>query len=476
MGADGMKHFLIACLALLGITVGSWFSEHYVLLGRQVYPRDAAVLVLPEGIPEEKIGQFPSLRFLDLRGRGLSPQEYEKIRQSAGKARILWELDFQGRRVNADTRYLEIDHLTDTDLEKLDLLPRLQTIRADNCRDYPQLLTLIKTHPSWDISYQVPLGAGFIDCHEISPAPGSCTEAELRLALTLLPEIKGMDLRQTGLSPMEARKLADDFPWVRFLWEEQLGERRFLTNAQELDLSGVPLEGTEEIEGLLPYLPEAQKIILCDCGIPSAQMAALGQRHPEIRFVWRVKLGPLSARTDDKWFAPITKRQLIGGRDADELKYCTDMECIDLGHCWITDCEWARGMKNLRYLVLADTNVRDISPLSELKKLQYLELFVTPIKDYRPLLGCTGLEDLNLGYTYGDPRPIAQMTWLKNLWWGGIHHVPWFGGENPAALLRRGLPDTKIMLYAGSSTGLGWRNLPHYYEMRDIIGMHYMTG
>ncbi|MDY4222969.1 MAG: hypothetical protein SOX71_10815, partial [Candidatus Faecousia sp.] len=64
----------------------------------------------------------------------------------------------------------------------------------------------------------------------------------------------------------------------------------------------------------------------------------------------------------------------------------------------------------------------------------------------------------------------------KNLWWGGIHYVPWVNGKNPAAMLQHGLPDTKIMLYAGSSTGMGWRNLAHYYEMRDIIGMYYMTG
>ena len=471
-----MKRFLVLCLVLLGVTAGSWFRERYAVLDGRVYSRDATVLVLPEGIAPEALEKFRNLYWLDLRGRGLSPAEYEKIRRAAGNARLLWELDFQGRRVDADSRSLELDHLSEDDMAQLSLLPRLQSIRAENCRDYPQLLNLTGQHPDWDIRYGVRVGEDFLDCREIAPAPGKCTEAELRQALAYLPRIKRMDLLQTGLSPAQARSLARDFPWVRFLWEEQLGERRFLTNAREIDLSGVTLETTEAVEELLPYLPQVEKIILCDCGLPSTELAALGERHPEIRFVWRVKLGPLSARTDDKWFAPITKGQLIGGHDVDELKYCPDMECIDLGHCWITNCEWARDMKNLRYLVLADTRVRDLSPLSGLKNLAYLELFVTPVRDYSPLLGCTGLEDLNLGYTYGDPTPIAEMTWLKNLWWGGIHYVPWVKGENPAALLQRGLPETKIMLYAGSSTGLGWRNLPHYYEMRDIIGMHYMTG
>ena len=473
-----MKVFICCSLALLLVSLGDWFLKRHVILDGQLYPRDATVLTLPGGPPRDlnRLGEFSNLYWLDLRGTGLTGAEYEAIAQAAEGARILWELDFQGRPVDTRRSILKIRQLSDEDVEKLEHLPRLKSILAEECRDYPQLLALKKRHPDWEIRCQVPLGEQLLDFRDRAATPGECTLDRLRLALELLPRLRRVDLRNTGLSAPQARQLSESYPWVRFLWNEQLGEVVFPTNAREIDLSGVALEGTEEVEALLPYLPEAEKIILCDCGIPSPALAELGERHPEIRFVWRVKLGPLSARTDDKWFAPITKHQLIGGSDADELKYCVDMECIDLGHCWIRHCEWAREMPNLRYLVLADTQVRDLTPLSGLKKLTYLELFVTPVRDYSPLLGCTGLEDLNLGYTYGDPTPISQMTWLKNLWWGGIHYVPWVNGKNPAALLQQGLPDTNIMLYAGSSTGMGWRRLPHYYEMRDIIGMYYMTG
>ena len=472
------RFFLIFAAICLSVPVLGSLRERYVWLGGRFYPQNAAILTLPQGLSGNAavLRKFKNLHWLDLRGTGLKPGEYREIAAVIPRERILWELDFQGQRLDGRTRVVQVRHLSSEDVEALCCLPGLRRVDGKLCWDYPQLLRLAQKKPDCNIEYTVELGGICYSSQETAPVPGKCSREEVERALHRLPKVQKMDLRQAELPAQEARLLARRHPKTTFTWTEKLGDIRFSTDAVELDISGTPLPSTAPIEDLLPYLPRLQKLIACDCGLDSETMAALGQRYPHIRFVWRVKLGPLSARTDDTWFAPITKRQLIGGHDVDELKYCTDMECIDLGHCWIDNCEWARDMKNLRYLVLADTKVRDLSPLSGLKKLTYLELFVTPVKDYSPLVGCTGLEDLNLGYTYGDPAPLVEMTWLKNLWWGGIHHVPWYGGRNPAALLRQALPDTKLMFYAGSSTGLGWRELPHYYEMRDIIGMYYMKG
>lgn len=467
--------FAVLCLC---VPVADRLRARYVWLDGRFYRRNAAILTLPEGIKGDTaiLRKFPNLQWLDLRGTGLHPAQYRQIAAAVPETNILWELDFQGQRLDGRARAVQVRQLTSEDVEALCCLPALRRVDGKLCRDYPQLLRLARRRPECNVEYTVALGGVCISCQEIAPVPGKCSREVLERTLRLLPAVQRLDLRGTEIPAQEARQLSRRHPQIEFVWTETLGNISFSTDAVQVDISGTPLKDTADVEALLPYLPKLQKLIACDCGLDSQTMAALGNRHPDIRFVWRVKLGPLSARTDDTWFAPITKHQLIGGHDVDELKYCTDMECIDLGHCWIDNCAWAENMKNLRYLVLADTRVRDLSPLSGLKKLAYLELFVTPVRDYSPLLGCTGLEDLNLGYTYGDPAPIAKMTWLKNLWWGGIHHVPWYGGKNPAALLMQALPDTRLMFYAGSSTGLGWRELPHYYEMRDKIGMYYMKG
>ncbi len=124
-------------------------------------------------------------------------------------------------------------------------------------------------------------------------------------------------------------------------------------------------------------------------------------------------------------------------------------------------------MPNLKYLIAADCQLLDIEPLTGLDQLVYLEIFMTRVTDYSPLLTCTALEDLNICYTQGDPEIIKQMTWLKRLWWAGC---PIEEEEFQAYL-----PDTKLSFYRGSSTGRGWRSGQHYYDMRDLLGMPYLT-
>ena len=143
------------------------------------------------------------------------------------------------------------------------------------------------------------------------------------------------------------------------------------------------------------------------------------------------------------------------------------MICIDLGHMSIHDIEFVRFMPHLRYLILAHSTVLDITSISDCKELVFLELDWTGIKDYTPLLGCTALEDLNLGNTYGDSAPIKQMTWLKNLWWIG-RSASFYTDMEEA------LPNTHKEFHAKYTVGNGWRELKNYYDMRDLLGMEYM--
>ena len=93
-----MKVFLCFAAAALLLVFGDWFLDRHVLLGGRFYRRDAPVLVPENGLPEQadRLKEFQNLYWLDLRGTGITPEEYEKLQQAAGTAQILWSLPFQG--------------------------------------------------------------------------------------------------------------------------------------------------------------------------------------------------------------------------------------------------------------------------------------------------------------------------------------------------------------------------------------------
>lgn len=246
------------------------------------------------------------------------------------------------------------------------------------------------------------------------------------------------------------------------------GDRSFLSDAEEIDLSGMEIGSAEWVEERIRDMPKLQKVIMCGCGLEDEEMDALNRRYENIRFVWTVRIGKVSVRTDTDYFAPVVTGDHVTEIDMGPLKYCTDVVAVDLGHMAVRTCGWAEYMPNLRYLILADTGVTDISPLAGCKNLVFLELFLTAVRDYSPLLSCTNLEDLNLCYSYGSAEPVKQMTWLKRLWWDG----------NPYETkgLEAFLPDTECNFSSGSSTGGSWRLGARYKEQRDILGMPYSVG
>ena len=151
------------------------------------------------------------------------------------------------------------------------------------------------------------------------------------------------------------------------------------------------------------------------------------------------------------------------------LRYCTDIVALDLGHQQINTCEFVAFMPNLKYLIIADTQIVDLSPLAGLENLEFLEMFLTYAQDYTPLLSLKNLKDLNLAWTYGDYKIIAQMPWLERCWWGGKWH-----NQETRDYLTEHCPDTLFEFDDGESTGSGWRDGDLYYAMRDALGMFYM--
>ena len=433
---------------------------------------------------------------------------------------VEYTVTIDGREYPQDTAVVSISGITEEEINLLTYLPELTAVTAVGCRTPEQMTRLRDFCQEKGLSFALRFGTKtYPDTVEELDVTG-VTDGELEL-LQLLPELKTLHLKNPKADPETVAQLRSTYPKADISWEVEIAGVSFPDDTKEVDLSAVlessaaqtaagtaagtqtaagaqtttktqtttgTATGTqstketqstapavtlnlEDLEKKMSYLSDAKQVFLGKCGLDNEKLAALRERvRDSYKLVWTVQLGKkLTARTDDTTFMPVREHvYYFLDEDAYNLRYCEDMLCVDVGHMGLTNIDFVKGMPHLQILILAHNGqLQDISPISSCKELIFLELDWSAVKDFTPLVGCTSLEDLNIGLTYPSVEPLMQMTWLKNLWMvdrGGAYQ------------LSQALPDTKIVATANATVGAGWRNLPNYYKMRDMLGMEYMRG
>lgn len=469
---------LICFALLLALLLGGmfWFQSEYLEIESEYLKKDITELTLTQKpLPEaEVLQELTCLRELDVRRTQLSIDEYEQLKAVLPDCEIQWLVPFQGQYLPEDTAELTVSSLTSDDFRSFEYLPKLKTIHADGCRDYDALLALRAARPDLDIHYTVAInGEEFADdTAELTLSDANIDE--VAVAIPYLPQLRQIVFTGTAPQNDAIYQLMCDYPHISFHWNLTLFGIETPNTATELILSGIPMEDSSEVEGYLKYFPNLERVEMCDCGIPSAEMDALSQRWPDIRFVWTVKIGLGKLRTDTTAFMPLhlgyAMTSPLYDEDCTELKYCTDMVCLDLGHMRIKDLSFLAYMPKLKYLIVADIPCKDYSALANLKELIYLEIFMVKFPNQEVLLELTNLQDLNISLTaIEDVEVFKQMSWLKRLWASGS------GITTPQLdALRIALPNTQIKTNLPHSTAGGWRDHQNYRDMRDLLGMFYM--
>lgn len=465
---------LIAVLLLAALLGGCTQEEPTVTINGVAYTLDITTLDLSGG-PVDNLDQldlFPNLTQLDLRNTGITASQYRNLQASMPNCQILWTPIFQGQAYDQASTSLSAQTLTDEDIAALANFPALAELDLTACRDYAMITALMDTYPELDVRYTVAFGGAELAPDAAEAAFTDISAEDLTTALEMLPQLQAVTLNGQLPEAADLTALTEAYPQVLFSWQVELFGQVLDNTVTEVDISEVPLETVDEVEAKVAYLPQVEKVLMLDCGISNEEMEALNQRHDDVLFVWNVDLGPVTVRSDLTTFIVYRYSIKLNDTFSVNLRYLTEMVALDLGHQDITNIDFVAYMPNLRYLIIADTRVHDLTPLTGLENLVFLEAFMLDIDSYDPLLTLTGLEDLNLGYTKGDVHVLEQMTWLKRLWWSGSG----LNAEGEAAL-QAALPNTEIQIHSvGSSTGMGWREGQHYYDMRDLLGMPYMQG
>lgn len=410
------------------------------------------------------------------------------LKETCPKVKVTYTVTLGGEAYDGDSAKIDVSSIASGEIEQLQYFRNLTTVVAHGGKgqDFSELRQYCRNR---EITFSVSLGGTEVPADETAVTVEGITDDDLEV-LGCLENLKKLHLVAPTASAESILALPDGYPQAEVSWEVTICGETFTSTdtPEEIDLSDAEITSLEAVETAMAYLPDAQKLILGVCGvdnpdwgnsksklaaseIKNEDLAAYRDRvREDYKVVWTVRLGPsIALRTDADNFMPnhFGVGQLPDSY-AYNLRYCEDMVCLDVGHMTLTDISFVEYMPNLKYLILAWTEVQYIEPIRTCKNLIWLELDNSCIRDYSPLVDCTALEDLNIGRTYCDITPILEMTWLKNLYMI-------FGNGGYAWQASQALPNTHVVATGDATVGGGWRRLPNYYDMRDCLGMYYMN-
>lgn len=279
---------------------------------------------------------------------------------------------------------------------------------------------------------------------------------------------------------MQKNRLAVLFLFLLFLFSIASAETisyqgKFTVDpqAEYIDLGDVQVKKIDKFIDFLRQMPNLKKVDMFATRIYPESMDKLIEAFPEVEFGWTMRIGDHWVRTDETAFSTLhgnSSRQ----HDEDDfryLKYCKNLQALDIGHNAVKDVSFLYDLPNLKVLILACNQIEDITPVGSLTKLEYLELFKNDIKDISCLVNCVNLLDINICFNHiGDWSSLKALTKLERLWlfnsnnWADDQPVP------PKVIeeLKEALPNCHIDSTSYSTLG-GWRDHKRYYVVFNMF-------
>jgi len=301
-------------------------------------------------------------------------------------------------------------------------------------------------------------------------------DANLQKHLKMLPSLKEVNLYNQNLSKDEKIILQQTFPNIKFQWLVDVLGEEVDCNIETLDLSRKQIPNIEDFKKSLILLTNLKKLDMSYTNLSNEELGNLREQFPNTRIDWVVHLSKWSVRTDAVSFSVLVTQydyRRMTTEDIQVLKYCTELQALDLGHQAIQDISvLGEYLPNLRVLILADNRIKDISPLANMKHLHYLELFMNDITDATPLAECKELVDLNISFNYrfSDINGILELPLLERLWLVS-DRIP----AESYNLIRQTYPNVKLVTTGSGSTESGWRTHERYFAMIDMYRKNYIS-
>lgn len=434
---------------------------------------------------------FPALKEIDLTEVALSVDQLLAVKETAKDLTLAYKIPV------GNERYLfteEAIALAESGIQSADelikavpLFENLQSVDLHGTNLTQEELLRCAEIPELAVSYAVSLfGSEYeTDVGEIDLRTTSVKAEELTGLLKPFGKLETVYLPNSAMDETALTDVLAAHPDTLFVRNVEVFGQTVSNDIEELDITKTKLSKVEEVEEEISRLPRLRKIIMIDCGLTNEQMGYLQEQHSEVKFVWTVKIGPHTIRTDvlgfstknpsrfenkgmsDSYNRSVHTRKRLHPGDLENLKYCTDLVALDVGHNYLTsaDLEVLRYTPHLQILILADNKIKDISVLSTLKELRYVELFMTLIEDVSPLIGLPDLVDINVCYMrLKDVSALCQLTQAERLWFS-LNNLP----RSECLKVVEALPNCECNYTTKHSTQGGWREHERYTWMRSFF-------
>ena len=431
------------------------------------------------------VSQLKKLEKLDLGAFLVEAREEKQLREAFPGVELKYQtyVSLYGLKLEPETERVDLSGKELTSLDELRAaIPYLKEVKTILSSDFviprEELEGLRKQFPEIDFEFVSSVGAfGDTvrdDVTALDLRGKNASFDDLKRDLALLPELKELDLRGTALSKDEKMQLVKAFPGIDFRWEVELAGNSYDSYTEDLDLSGKKNVTPDLMRSAAPLFPKLTRLDMSDCGASNEEMASLRKDLPDVKVVWRIHMGRWSLKTDAVAFSVLIydySHTRLTSADIEVLKYCTDLQALDLGHQAIRDISVIGDyLTELRILVLVDNQVSDLTPVAKLKHLHYIELFVNShlLTDISPLASCKELVDVNVSYLYNvtDFSPLFDLPLLERLW---MEHTQ-VHGEQLQYILEH-YPNATIITQGTGSIDNGWRTHERYYAAWGLNGM-----
>lgn len=260
--------FALLGAAVLGLCL---FFSRYTLVGSDVYPKNTQAL--------------------DLRGREVSSEELEKLREAFPEAEIQWEISFQGSTLSGDTTEVSLETLTEDEAQALASLPKLRSVRAADCRDFEALRKLKALRPEVQVKYHVPIGGKTFASDAVQLNLGGISPEEIDL-LAYLPYVKTVTV--SGGEPEVLKQLRSRCGEKGIAFRIRIGGSIVPEDTRDLTLEAASSEDVQ----LLYLLPRLEKVHFAEPAASGEMLVALAEALPDALVTWEKSLLGLTFFSD----------------------------------------------------------------------------------------------------------------------------------------------------------------------------------